>query len=73
MGELQKKMYWCKANKKLNRSDVSMRDDIKNKICLKCKRRKYFARVFDMQFDWKNCALKCNKKCADRLKENRNK
>lgn len=50
-----------------------MRDDIKNKICLKCKRRKYFARVFDIQFDWKNCTLKCNKKCADRLKENCNK
>lgn len=40
-----------------------MTNEIKDKICHRCKRRKYFARVYDAHFDWRDCPLKCHKKC----------
>ena len=49
-----------------------MTNEVKDKICSKCKRRKYFDRIFGIKFDWRDCKIKCNKKCAKQLKEQKN-
>ena len=45
-----------------------MTEDIKNKICQRCKRRKFLARAYDQHFDWRDCPLECDKKCVKQMK-----
>lgn len=47
-----------------------MTNEIKDKICRRCKRRRYFVKKWNNDFDWRTCDLICHKKC--KMKEQKN-